>query len=52
MRVRNVSGNVVKVDTSHDATRKLVLRGRRAIADYYDCKYLLYKEIYEHGSVS
>ncbi len=39
----------VKVDTSRDALLKLVLRGRRAMSDYYDYKYLLYKEIYENG---
>ena len=52
MRDRNVKNNVVKVDTSHDAIRKLVLRGRRAISNYYDYQYSLYKEIYEYGSVS
>ena len=52
MHERNVTDRLVKVDTSHDAIRELVLRGRQAISDYYDNKYLLYKEIYEYGSVS
>ncbi len=53
MRYRNLrlrsGAPTVKVDTSREAVLKLALRGRRAMNDYYDYKYLLFKEIYENG---